>query len=185
MEDVGKGTVLKLDEEVQEETAERLKEQREEAPEEIESEAEAEAMAAPVPTDTVVSVANTNRSQPAVERHKQQDAWMTPEQKANRDAAHQNVRVQPAVVKHSDLNDAVAAIESATGVDHTTPGGHKVKIIPYTGSLNVNGGALLNGGGRAVIVVEIDGVPVTFYQSGGTAQTDIPDSTVFSGYLAC
>ena len=35
MEDVGKGTVLKLDEEVQEETAERLKEQREEAPQHI------------------------------------------------------------------------------------------------------------------------------------------------------
>jgi hypothetical protein len=30
-----------------------------------------------------------------------------------------------------------------------------------------------------------DTATIEFYQSGGTAQTDIPDSTVFSGYLAC
>lgn len=102
-----------------------------------------------------------------LEQLKSQESWLSPSQLLRRNAALSKQPLSPLPQRLQAPGEAINALEPfRAGVDLD---GVKAKAVPYSGKkdANPNGSLIGDGGGRPMVVMDVDGVRVPFYQSTG------------------
>jgi hypothetical protein len=104
----------------------------------------------------------------APSRFTTQNSYLDQEQQARRNAAFAATKIPDAPQKHQDVEAAQASLEPLR--QGVTIRGKQVNLVPWGTGGKEN---MLAAGGRSSVRLEVDGVPVVFYQSTGLGKKDL------------